>query len=205
MKLNEIADNAGAAQEAHARRPRHRLRQGQDRRPRRQGPEGALGRAHQGLRRRPDAAAPAPAEARLQQLFAHRAQRGQSRPHPGRRSTPASSTPRRRSTSRRWSKAGVIGARRTACGCSATARLKAKLDLRGSRRFEVRGRGGREGRRHGEDPGAGEAGRRPRRRNICVSAACNGRSGMPRQCDLSKAERRIDVRRLRMSRVRRQR
>ena len=65
MKLNEITDNPGASQGAHARRPRHRLRQGQAGRARRQGPEGALRRAHQGLRRRPDAAASAPAQARL--------------------------------------------------------------------------------------------------------------------------------------------
>ena len=56
MKLNELADNAGAPQGAQARRPRHRLGQGQDRRARRQGPEGALGRRHQRLRGRPDAA-----------------------------------------------------------------------------------------------------------------------------------------------------
>ena len=46
MKLNrDRATIPGAKQEAHARRPRHRLGQGQDRRARRQGPDGALRRA----------------------------------------------------------------------------------------------------------------------------------------------------------------
>ena len=31
MKLNDIRDNEGATEAAHPRRPRHRLRQGQDR------------------------------------------------------------------------------------------------------------------------------------------------------------------------------
>ena len=65
MRLNEIADNPGARKGAHARRPRHRLGQGQDRRPRRQGPEVAHRRRHQGLRGRPDAALPPPPQARL--------------------------------------------------------------------------------------------------------------------------------------------
>ena len=82
MKLSELADNAGRAQDAAPRRPRHRLRQGQDRRARRQGPEGAHRRRRQRLRRRPDAAAPPPAQARLQERLGQELQRGQPRPHP---------------------------------------------------------------------------------------------------------------------------
>ena len=81
------------AQEAHARRPRHRLGQGQDRRARRQGPDRALRRAHQGLRRRPDAAASAPAEARLQQHLRAATSTRSISAGCRRRSTPASSTP----------------------------------------------------------------------------------------------------------------
>ena len=68
------------AQESPSHRPRHRLRQGQDRRPRRQGPDRAFRRAHQGLRRRADAAASPPAQARLPQHFVRgQAQRNQYR------------------------------------------------------------------------------------------------------------------------------
>ena len=71
---------SGSAQEAHPHRPRHRLRHGQDRRPRRQGPDRALGRAHQGLRGRPDAASSPAAEARLQEYGVRaQAERSQSR------------------------------------------------------------------------------------------------------------------------------
>ena len=67
MKLNEIRDNEGAT--------KNRMRvgrgigsgKGKTGRPRRQGSEGPHRRRDQGLRGRPDAAAPAPAEARLQQ------------------------------------------------------------------------------------------------------------------------------------------
>ncbi len=48
MKLNEINDNPGARKSRISRRPRYRLGQGQDGRPRRQGPEVAHGRRHQG-------------------------------------------------------------------------------------------------------------------------------------------------------------
>ena len=54
-------------QAPHARRPGHRLGQGQDRRARPEGPEEPLGRRRQGLRGRPDAAPHAAPEARLQQ------------------------------------------------------------------------------------------------------------------------------------------
>ena len=49
MKLNDIRDNRRRHQEPHARRPRHRLGQGQDRRSRRQGPEGPLRRRIKGF------------------------------------------------------------------------------------------------------------------------------------------------------------
>ena len=67
-------------QGAQTHRPRHRLRQRQDRRPRRQGSDRAFGRAYQGLRGRPDAAASPPAQARLQEHGVRaQAQRDQSR------------------------------------------------------------------------------------------------------------------------------
>ena len=119
MKLNEIADNPGSTQEAHARRPRHRLGQGQDRRPRRQGPDRALRRAHQGLRRRPDAAASAPAQARLPQ---HQFQLALNEVNLGQVQAAIDagcSTPRPRSTPRRWSRPGVL---RRAQGRRAAAR-----------------------------------------------------------------------------------
>ena len=49
MKLNEISDIPGALKAQEARRPRHRLRQGQDRRARREGPEGAHRRRVKGF------------------------------------------------------------------------------------------------------------------------------------------------------------
>ena len=56
---------------------------------------------------------------------------------------------------------------------------------RGSRRFEIRHCGGREGRRHGEDPGAGREGRR---RGGVTSASSPARAGNlhDRTMDLSK-------------------
>jgi len=69
MKLNDLHDNPGSSEIPHAGRARHRLRQGQDLRPRRQGAEGSHRRRNQRVRRRPDAAAPALAEARLLDPF----------------------------------------------------------------------------------------------------------------------------------------
>ena len=68
--------------------------------------------------------------------------------------------------------------------------LKAKLNDRGSRRLEIRHRGGREGGRHGEDPGAGEEGRR---RGGVTSASSPAPAGnLPRQDDgLIEAEHQI--------------
>ena len=65
MRHHELCDQPRGTQEAPARRPRHWFRHGQDRRPRRQRPNRALRRAHQGVRRRPDAAASPGAEARV--------------------------------------------------------------------------------------------------------------------------------------------
>src|SRR6516162_3010310 len=71
-------------QNGKADRARDRLRQGQDGRPRWQGPDRALGRAHQGLRGRPDAAASPATEARLPQYQVRaQAKRDQSRPRSG--------------------------------------------------------------------------------------------------------------------------
>ena len=67
MELNTIKPAEGAKKAQPPRRPRHRLGPGQDRGSRPQGPEVARGRLPQGrLRRRPDAAAAPPAQARLQ-------------------------------------------------------------------------------------------------------------------------------------------
>ena len=107
MKLNDIKDNPGLVEGAHSRRARHRLGQGQAGGPRRQGPDGPFRRAHQGFRGRPDAAASAPAEARL-----HAADRssGSTRSISGgsrARSTPASSTQAETITAEALMKAGV--------------------------------------------------------------------------------------------------
>ena len=133
MKLNEIRDNPGAHEVAQARRPRHRLGQGQDGGPRRQGPDGAHRRAHQGLRGRPDAAASPPAEARLQPAVAARSQRGQSRP-------PAERDRRRQARrrqadrrSRRWSPPAWSRRARDGVKLLGKGELKAKLS------FEVSG------------------------------------------------------------------
>ena len=67
MQLNTIKPAAGAKKATPPRRSRHRLGPGQDGGSRPQGPEIARRRFSQGwLRRRPDAAAASPAQARLQ-------------------------------------------------------------------------------------------------------------------------------------------
>ena len=68
--------------------------------------------------------------------------------------------------------------------------LKAKLNDRGSRRLEIRHRGGREGGRHGENPGAGQEGRRRGGVTSASSPASGGQSA--RQDDgLIEAEHQI--------------
>ena len=127
MKLNEIADRARLAQEAHPHRPRHRFGQRQDRRPRRQGPDRALGRAHQGLRGRPDAVAPPAAQARVQQRLPLESTRSTSAGC-RRRSTPSSWTRPPRSMPPRWSRPGL---RRAKDGMRllGNGELKAKLNI----------------------------------------------------------------------------
>jgi len=99
MKLNQIADNPGA------RKNRMRIGRGIGSGMGKTGrPAAARARprvpacAIKGFERRPDAAASAPAEARLpQHLVCGQAQRDQSRQGAEKRSMPACSTPRRRS------------------------------------------------------------------------------------------------------------
>ena len=83
MKLHDLQPGRRVAQAAHARRPRHRRRQGQDRGPRHQGPEGACRRRHPALvRGRPDAAPHAhPEAARLQEPVQDRVRGRQHRRH----------------------------------------------------------------------------------------------------------------------------
>ena len=159
MKLNQIADNAGRAQESHARRARHRLRHGQDRRPRRQGPDRAL-------RRRASRASKA---ARCRCTGACR--------------SAASATPRSRSSSTEINLGKVQAAidaglhrcrqsdRRRGHGegradaarqgrrqLLGNGEFKAKASFSVYRRLAVGDRGGREGRRLGENPGRAQGG-----------------------------------------------
>ena len=71
-------------------------------------------------------------------------------------------------------------ARATASRSSWRGELKAKLDLRGRGRVEIGGRGDREGRRFGEDPGRRKPlprldGRRSQRPSLVHQAATNGK------------------------------
>ena len=133
MKLNDITDNPGASQDAHARRPRHRLGQGQDRRPRRQGPDRALRRAHQGLRGRPDAAASPSAQARLQE-HAVRAQLNEVNLGRIQAAIDAGKLDAGGDDRRRGAGQGRRGAPRqaTACGSSATAKSRRRSLSRSS-------------------------------------------------------------------------
>ena len=165
-----------APQDAQAHRPRHRLRHRQDRRPRRQGPDRALGRAHQGLRRRPDAAASAPAQARLQEHDVRaQAQRSESRPHPGGdRCRPARCRRQDRRGGAGQGRRSCAGPR-TACGCSATARSRPRSRFRCTARRNRRWRrwkrpaaaskssppSGEAGEQAGRDPLYRRPGRRP--------------------------------------------
>ena len=83
-------------------------------------------------------------------------------------------------------KAGVIRRAKDGVRLLGRGELKAKLEDRGSRRLEIRHRGGREGRRHGEDPGAGKEGRRRGGVTSASSPALCGQSGTTRTMDLSK-------------------
>ena len=156
MKLNQIADRPGSRKKRVAHRPRHRLRHRQDRRPRRQGPDRALGRAHQGLRGRPDAAASAPAEARLQQAVPARSCTRSISTACSRRSTPASSTPARTVDAAALVKAGAAAPRPRRRAPARQGRTEGQGRVFGLGRLEIRGRRGRKGRRLGHDPGAQE-------------------------------------------------
>ena len=114
---------SGRALPREARRARHRLGQGQDLGPRRQGPDRAHRRRAQRLRGRPDAAASPAAEARLQQ---------QDLPEglQGREPRPAAAGARRRQArapsgtidgKQRWSRPACCAGSATACACSPRA------------------------------------------------------------------------------------
>ena len=150
----------GCAQESHAHRPWYRLRHGQDRRTRRQGPDRALRCAHQGLRRRPDAAASPPAEARLpQHVVRDQAQRNQSRQGAGgdrRRPARCQGAGRCRGHGQGRPDAARKGRREAA----RRRRAQGQGRFRGLPRIEIGNRSGRESRRHRENPCAGEGRRR---------------------------------------------
>ena len=82
MKLHDLRPADGSRTPAHARRSRHRRRQGQDRRPRHEGPEGARRRLDPALvRGRPDPAPHAdPEAARLQEPVQDRLRGREPRP-----------------------------------------------------------------------------------------------------------------------------
>ena len=163
MKLNELRDNEGSS------KSRKRVGRGigsgtgKTARSRRQGPEGALRRRHQRLRRRPDAALPAPAEARLQQHLRGKSfnivslGRIQAAIDAGK--LDAKATGRR---SRRSIAAGVHPPRQGRRAPALGRRAQGEGDLRGRRRFQGRDREDRKGRRHGQRPAPAkeEAGRR---------------------------------------------
>lgn len=83
--------------------------------------------------------------------------------------------------------AGEVGRTAPRQGRRAAARprrTQGQAEYRGSRRFEIRHRGGREGGRHGENPGAGKG----RRRGGVTSASSPANAGNLRErtMDLSK-------------------
>ncbi len=161
MRLNEIRDRAGRDQGQEAARPRHRLGAGQDLGQGREGPEGPLRRRHQGLRRRPDAAAPAPAEARLQQHLRQEVQRAQSRAASRRPSMRAGSTARSRSPVEALQDGGADPPRQGRRAPARARRDHRQARLRGHRRLFERDQGGRGERRHGHAEIASPAGRSP--------------------------------------------
>ena len=189
MKLHELSGRPGPPN-AQAHRPRHRLRQRQDRRPRRQGPDRALRRAHQRLRRRPDAAASPAAQARLQEhRIRPQAQRGESRPL---QAAIDAGPARCRGQDRRR---GAGQGRHPAPGQGRRAaarrrRNQGQGDAFGVRRLEIGGRRGGEGRRFGRNPraqGGDETNRRPDDRHarlLCRASTistCSAKRGWPVQ------------------------
>ena len=137
MKLNEIAPTHGSRKEALPHRPRHRLGRRQDRRPRRQGPDRAFRRAHQGLRGRPDAAASPAAQARLQQHHVRpAAERGEPRQGAGGDRRQACSS-RRAVDAAALVKAGLMRRAKDGVRLLGNGELKAKVEFRGVRGLQV--------------------------------------------------------------------
>ena len=180
-EAQRASDNPGRPQAARMRvGPRHRLGHGQDRRARRQGPEGAHGRRHQRLRGRPDAAPHAHAQARLQQRPTGPTTSRSTSAACRRPSMPASSSRRAPSTPRRWSTAGVI--RRVRDG----VRLLGKGEIKAELTIKVAGASARRRSRRSRRPAARvdrprrDAGRqepRPRRPSRKHHPAARGRAG----------------------------
>ncbi len=178
MKLNQIADNPGS------RKNRMRIGRGIGSGKGKtggrggKGPDRALGRAHQGLRRRPDAAASPSAQARLpQHLVRGQAQRNQSRQVAGgdrRRTDRHQESDRRCGLGQGWPDA----ARQRRRQAARRRRTQEQGRYRGARRLEVGGCGGREGRRQRQDFGAAkEADAEPRGKNkrMALDAAKGGK------------------------------
>ena len=149
MKLNEIRDNEGATK--NRMRVGRGIGSGKGKTGGRgvQGSEGPYRRGHQGLRRRPDAAASSPAEARLQQRRTRRELnevnlgRIQQAVEAGKLDTGAAVTVEALVA------AGVVSKPRDGVKILGVGELKAKLSFQVARRVEVGRRGDREGRRLG--------------------------------------------------------
>ena len=125
---------SGRALPREAGRARHRLGQGQDLGPRRQGPDRAQRRRDQRLRGRPDPAASPAAEARLQQQDLPEGLQGrQSRPPAAGARCRQARPPRTRSTARRWSPPACCA------GSGDGVRLLAKGELKAAITIEVAG------------------------------------------------------------------
>ena len=148
MKLNEIRDNPGAAN-AHARRPRHRLGQGQDLRPRRQGPDARTGVAINGFE-----GGQMPLHRRLPKRgFTNIFRKDYVVVNLGscsRRSRPASWTPASRSRGEPGGGRRAAPGSATAFVCSPRASSTRAVTIKCRRRLEGGDRRGREGRRHGD-------------------------------------------------------
>ena len=116
------------------------------------------GVAHQRLRGRPDAAASAPAEARLHQHLPQGLRRGRASTASSRRSRPAGSMPAQTIDAAALKAAGMIRRARDGVRLLGGAAPKRKLTHRRRRRVAPGDRGGREGGRNGEGRQAGRAG-----------------------------------------------
>ena len=153
---------SGRALPGEAGRARHRLGQGQDLGPRRQGPDRAHRRRAQRLRRRADAAASAAAEARLQQHLPQRASRWSISAGCSRRSMPGKlSATRARSTAPELVAAGVL--------------------RRAGRRHPAAGQGRAHARRSRSRSPAPPRRRSPRSRRRAARSCCRGAAGRTRE------------------------